>query len=540
LRSTPAVETDGAPGSLEDRFRLARIVLNLSTIAVLAKIFGFAEKFVIAEFFGTGGTADVYFAATGIVLSLVWLVRELLNPSLLPVFIASRGSKGDEPALLFRRVFLSTAGLLLLAAVGIALFAPILTRVLVPGFTGPKWRMTYHLLRRLAPAVPCLGLSMVAYTVLNAHKKFLHAAVPEAAFKLFVVVGLLALLPVVGIHALAIVMGVGGAACLLVQLSFVPERRSILRIRADGNADAAFRRMKRLMRPLVLGVIFSHVNGLVDNVLASTLPTGQLSFLGYSRKLIDALLLIGPVMLVTVVYSHLSHLACANDDRSFTFLVRRASRLLVYLSVPATCMLVALRQPLIAVLFQRGQFGPDSTVGTSQAFLVYAIGLTVFSLETLLVHTFFALSDTKTPIKIGIFCSLVDVVLALILLQPLQYRGIAWAFVIARTLKVMLLGAVLHRRVEGVFGSDMVDFAARLALCTVGLWATLQLLLHVWPFDAFAGAVLARLIVPAVGAGLVFAVCSSLLRIEEFKAVTALVKHGRAAVKMLSGGRNGA
>ena len=536
MRSAPAVERGVATGSSGDRLRLARVALNLSTIAVLAKIFGFAEKFVVAQFFGTGDTADVYFAVTGIVLSIVWLVRELVNPSLLPVFVAGLAFEGDEPGLLFRRVFLLTARLLVLAAIGVVVFAPLLTRVLVPGFTGVKWHTACRLLRTLAPAIPFLGLSMVVYTVLNAHKRFIRAAVPEAAFKLFVVLGLLALLPMAGIYALAIVMGAGGALCLLVQLSFVPERRFIWAVRADGRADAAFRQMRRLMHPLLVGVLFSHVNGLVDNVLASTLPTGQLSFLGYSKKLIDALLLIGPVALSTVIYSHLSHLVCTNDYRSFAALMGRACRLLIYLSVPAACILVTLRRPLIGLLFQRGQFGIDSTVGTSEAFLVYALGLTALSLETLLVHGFFAMSDTKTPIKIGILCSLVDVALALILLRPLQYLGIAWAFVIARTLKVALLGILLNRRLEGVFGSDIASFAVRLALCTFALWATLKLLVNLHCSDSFIHTALVGLLLPALGAGLIFALCSHLLRIEEFKAVAALMKHGRAGVKTLSGG----
>ena len=222
MRSAPAVERNVAAGSSGDRLRLARVALNLSTIVVLTKIFGFAEKFVVAQFFGTGDTADVYFAVTGIVLSIVWLVRELVNPSLLPVFVAGLASEGDEPGLLFRRVFLSTARLLVLAAIGVIVFAPLLTRVFVPGFAGVKGQTACRLLRVLAPALPFLGLSMVVYTVLNAHKHFMRAAVPEAAFKLFVVLGLLALLPIAGIYALAIVMSAGGAVCLLVQLSFVP------------------------------------------------------------------------------------------------------------------------------------------------------------------------------------------------------------------------------------------------------------------------------------------------------------------------------
>jgi putative peptidoglycan lipid II flippase len=512
---------------------LARVVLSLSTIAVLTKVCGFAEKLIVAEFFGTGDAADVYFATTTIVLSLIWMVREIVNPALLPVFTASLRTGGGEPALLFRKIFLLTAGLLTLATVIIAVFAPFLTRLLAPGFTGPKSQMTCGLLRLLTPAVLFLSLSVVTYTVLNAHRKFGAAAWPEAGFKLVVVVGLLLLLPRLGLAALAVVMGLGGLGCLALQLLCVPERSAVLRPRAGATGDVSLRRTQKLMAPLVVGVLFSHLNSLVDNVLASTLPAGQLSFLGYSKKLIDALLLIGPVALVTVVYSELSHLASAHDDRNFARLAGKTFRVLVYLSVPTAGLLVLLRQPLISLLFQHGQFGIESTAGTARAFLVYAGGLTIFALEPLLVHSFFARCDTRTPIKIGILCSLTDVALALALLGPWEYLGIAWAFVGARTCKVLWLSVLLNRRCAGVFGPDPLRFLVRLGLSASAAWACAWLLLNLVSSHSLIQTAVFDLALPTVGGTLAFAASSCLLRVDEFRAVWALLRYRRAAVATL-------
>ena len=88
---------------------LAGIVFSLSAIAVLAKVFGFTEKIVIAYFFGAGETTDVYFASVGVVLSVVFIVKELVYPSLLPVFAASMSESAAASAGLFRKVSLSAA-----------------------------------------------------------------------------------------------------------------------------------------------------------------------------------------------------------------------------------------------------------------------------------------------------------------------------------------------------------------------------------------------------------------------------------------------
>jgi putative peptidoglycan lipid II flippase len=533
LQQSLVQHTPGNIASLQDESRLARIVFSLSTIAVLTKIFGFAEKFVIAHFFGTSDTADVYFASTGIILSIIWLVRELMYPSLLPVFADSLSKSASASGNLFRKAFLSAAGFLAVAALVLIFFCGHLTKLLLPGFSESKRLVTVNLLRMLSPAVFFLGLTMVTYTTLNARKKFLKAAFPEAVLKLFIVLGLIALLPVLGIYALAVVMGLGGLGCLLAQLYFIPEHKSLTKQDNDKNGTEYFKNVLLLMGPLVVGVIFSRISGLVDNLLASMLPSGQLSYLGYSKKLIDAILLIGPVALVTVIYSQLSHLASAKEYEKFTSLISKTFRLLIYLSVPVACLLIGLNQPIIRVLFQRGEFTADSTFGTSRAFMIYAFGLITFSLEVLFVHSFFALKDTKTPVTYGILCVFLDITLAIALLKPLGFLGIAGAFVISKTAKIIILGAILNKRCAGLFDLKIVPYLIKLSATTCVLLLSLRFLLGINNPDSLINTFAFDLMLPGIGALLVFAGCSYLLRIDEFKALVSLLRYRRAAISTL-------
>lgn len=526
----PAQDSRAKPSDLAGGVRLGRIVFGLSAIAVCTKAFGFAEKLVIAHFFGTGDTADVYFASTATLLSIVFLVKELLYPSLLPIFADSLSESPSSSVSLFKKTFfLTTCFLAIVAAILIA-FPGFITNILVPGFSESKQQMTYSLLRLLTPAVLFLGLTMVTYTILNAHRRFFTAAWPEAAHKLFIVAGLVVLLPVLGIHALAVVMGLGGLGCLLAQLYFIPEHKYLFRQQDSAQNNGHFRRVLLLMGPLVVGVIFSHISGLVDNVLASTLPSGHLSYLGYSKKVIDAILLIGPVALVTVVFSQLSHLASAKDYKRLTLLIAKAFRILMYLSVPAACLLIGLRQPIIRCLFERGQFNADSSFGTSQAFMIYAFGLVTFSLEPLLVHSFFALSDTKTPVKFGILCVILDIVLAVLLLKPLGYAGIAGAFIISKTVKVLILTFKISKRLTGLFDLSILSFSVKLAVATGAAWAALRLLFRVEIERTFFRSAVYDLLLPAIGGASVFVLCSYLLKIDELKAVISLLRKRGAAV----------
>ncbi|UCG49947.1 MAG: murein biosynthesis integral membrane protein MurJ [Phycisphaerales bacterium] len=526
------MKQDIGAGGLEEGSRLAKIVFSLSTIAIFTKIFGFAEKLVIAGFFGTKAKADVYFGATTIMLSIVWFVRELMYPSLLPVFADALSKPPSAPRSLFRKAFVSAAVFLGICSLVLGLLPGVVTTVLLPGFSNEKRLVTANLLRMLAPATLMLGLGMVTYTTLNARRKFLKAAFPEALLKLFVTVGLIALLPVLGIYSFGLVLGVGSLAYLIAHLYFIPESRFML-VRGDPDDGGPFKRVLLLMGPLVVGVVFSHISGLIDNLLASKLPGGHLSYLNYAKKLIDAILLIGPVALVTVVYSQLSHLASANERQKLRNLVIKTFRLLMYLTVPIACMLVVLRQPIIRCLFQRGQFDVDSTLGTSGAFMVYALGLSTLSLETLLVHSFFSLSDTKTPVKFGVLCVFLDIGLAIALLKPLGYYGIAGALVLSKTVKIVILSAILHKRLEGLFDRSIMAFGAKLIVIGCAVWSVLKLLVAVENSDSFLQTAVFDVILPGIGALAAFVLCSYALRIEEFKAMVSLVRYRKAAVKAL-------
>ena len=115
-----------------------RAALGLSVIAVFTKIFGFVEKLVVAHFFGTDAQADVYFASMGIVLSVVFLVKELIYPTVLPVFAQTLKISFFASSELYRKMFFRLAAILAFLTLIAVLFSDSITTVLVPGFSGDK------------------------------------------------------------------------------------------------------------------------------------------------------------------------------------------------------------------------------------------------------------------------------------------------------------------------------------------------------------------------------------------------------------------
>ncbi len=503
------------------RTAIGKAALGLSVIAVFCKVFGFAEKLIVAHFFGTDARADVYFAAMGIVLSLVFLVKELIYPSVLPVFAQVLKVSYHASSDLYRKIFFRLLGALTVFAVIALLFSDVITAILVPGFSEDKKILTSSLLKFLVPA--CLFMCLMTFTqsVLNCRKKFFKAAIPEAGFKLLIVMGLIVLAPILDIYALAAAALAGSVLAFIVQFAFVPESKAILAY-SVYNANDEFSRILKLAGPLLAGVVFSHISGLVDNMLASTLPTGQLSYLGYSKKLIDAILLVGPIALVTVVYSQLSHLNAEGKHEEFRTLFIRALRLILFVSIPASIVLILLREPIVAVMFERGRFTAESTFGTSQALFIYAAGFVTFAVEALVVFGFYAISNTKLPVKVGIFAVLLDIILALTLIIPFEFAAIAAALVFSKTVKVVILLLVLNRKLGFLHGNEFINFILGITVSCIASAFCLNVL-NLNSDGSFLQKFIFDLAIPAAGFSATFLLCCKLFKIEELKVLSAIL-----------------
>lgn len=513
---------DDLKHNIKHKSDISKAVFGLFLITLFCKFFGFTEKMVIARFFGTDEKADVYFASMGVILSVVYMVKELIHPSLLPVYSASLLKKNLTSASLFRKVLCLVTVVLLGVVITMGLFSGFIAKICVFGFSEEKMALTSNMIRFLSPACLFLGLSMLICTILNSHKKFYKAALPEAGMKLFIVVGLLGLVPFFGLYALPVVLLIGAGIAFCVQLGFVPETRHLMNFNS-APAKAEFNSVLVLMSPLVIGVVFSHASGLVDNMLASTLPTGHLSYLGYSKKLTDAILLLGPVALMTVVFSQLAHLWASDCLDEFKQLFGKALRIILYVGIPAAIIIVALRGPIVQVIFEGGRFDVESTVGTSRALFVYAVGIVTFSLESLIVYTFYAARNTKIPVIAGVSCVVLDIILAIVFLKPFGYLGIAWAFVISRTIKVICLTVILEKRFRFVCSSLSLIFLGKLAIVTLTSTLVLTAINSKASDGSLINKIVFNLMLPVAGFAGTFVIGSYLLGIKELNELVGMV-----------------
>jgi putative peptidoglycan lipid II flippase len=236
------------------------------------------------------------------------------------------------------------------------------------------------------------------------------------------------------------------------------------------------RRTLAVMAPGTVGAGVTQLNLLISTALASLLPGGSVSYLYYADRLNQLPLGVVGIAVGTAILPPLSRQLRLGHAADAIATQNRGVELALLLTLPAAVALALLATPILAVLFQRGAFGPADTAATAAALAAYAAGLPAFVLAKVLAPAFFARHDTATPVKVATAAMAANLCLTLVLMQFLAHVGIALATTAAGWLNALTLLALLLRREHFRFDSRARRNLPRIGLAALGMGILLTLL----------------------------------------------------------------
>ena len=432
---------------------LAHATLTVALATVLSRILGFLRDAMIAWYFGAGYNSDAFLAAFRIPNLFRRLVGEgTLNSAVVPVLTEARWKGGDrEAGALFSSAARAIAVLLLLTCAAAMLAAPWIVRVMTPGFSASKLDLTITLVRLMLPYLLAAGMLALFMGALNVYGSFAAPALAPAWLNIAMIGSLGMIAPLLERPVIALALGVliGGAAQLIWQVPFL-KRYRLHPWRAAQSGHPALTRMARLMVPAVLGGAVYQINILVGMMLASLLTEGSISYLYYADRLVEFPLGVAAMAAATAILPSMARNATAGDPRALRETFEYGFRLVSFVSVPAAAGLVLLGEPIVTLLFARGEFSGLDVRLTVQAVSYYAIGLWAFSAVRIVVAAFFALQDSRTPVRAAVCSILANFLLGWALMQPLAHGGMALATSLASALNLLLLLAALRKKLGGM------------------------------------------------------------------------------------------
>ena len=463
-------------------------IFTVGGYTLLSRLTGFARDVMLAAILGAGPIADAFFVAFRLPNHFRAIFAEgAFNAAFVPAYAHVSGGKGEAAAKLFSNriftlLFVSQVVLLALALV----FMPQAMTLLAPGFThDPAQRsLAIELTRITFPYLLLISMTGFCGAILNSYGRFAVPAFTPVFLNLSLIFAALVAAPWFEEPVYALAWGVLLAGCvqLLFQLPSLYRLDLVPRPVWD-TSDTGVRRILKLMVPALFGVSVSQINLLLDTVLASFLPTGSVSWLYYSDRLVELPLGIFGIAIATVILPNLSAHQAAAREHSFSMTLDWAMRWVLLIGVPASLALIVLAEPILVTLFQYGALTTTDVEMAALSLRAYSVGLIAFMLVKVLAPGFYARKDTATPVKFGIVAMVANMVMNVLFTLPLMYfwgighMGLALATSLAALLNALQLLRGLVRNNYYRARPGWRVYTLRLALASVAMVAAILALL---------------------------------------------------------------
>ncbi|HZP39917.1 MAG TPA: murein biosynthesis integral membrane protein MurJ [Candidatus Binatia bacterium] len=454
-----------------------RFAALVATGIFASRLAGFVRQHFLARYLGLSEAADAFNAAFRIPNVLQNLFGEgVLSASFIPVYAGLRARGDDEDATRLAGAIGSLLALVTSGLVALGVLAtPLLIDAIAPGFAGEERALTITLVRILFPGAGLLVLSAWCLGILNSHRRFLLSYAAPIVWNLAIIVALLGFGGRTGEADLAVVAAwaslVGSALQLLVQL---PAVVGLLRrfVPALGLGSRHVREVVRNFVPVFVGRGVVQISAYVDTMIASFLPVGAVAALTNAQTLY-----VLPVSLFGMAVSAaelpvMSSAVGAAEEVAAELRARLDAglRRIAFLVVPSAMAFLALGDVLAAALFQAGKFTRDDSVWVWGILAGSAVGLLAQTLGRLYASAYYALRDTRTPLRFAIVRVALTTALGVCFALPLPPRlgldpkwgaaGLTVSAGIAGWVEFALLRRALGRRI-GATGVP-APFVARL------------------------------------------------------------------------------
>ncbi len=389
----------------------------------LAKILGFLRDMFIGNAFGASSLTDSYLIAYTIPYFLQAILGYALVAAVVPILTRHLVDGNKEEAWYVGSSIINIMALLLGAAalVGI-LISGILVHILAPGFDPEQMALTTSLTRVMFPSLIFMGVGMVLTGIANASYKFALPAFAPALSSLIIILTVVFFAGAYGIFGLATGTLVSFIGFFLIQIPVLWQIGFKYKFTL-GLKHPDIRRILREIVPIILGIAVNQIYFALNRIFASGLADGSISVLNFANKLMMLPLGIFVAAVVSAIYPSLSELALKRDHRQLAATLKKGLGLVCLVAIPAAVGLGVLAAPIVQLLFERGAFDHAATMATACALIFFVIGLVPMAANMVLTRAFYAVGDVKTPVKIGVYSIIINLILSVILFKPLAYGG---------------------------------------------------------------------------------------------------------------------
>lgn len=443
---------------------LATVVIMIMNLA--SRLLGFVRETVIAREFGATYLTDAYNAAYTIPYFLQMVLGMALVTSIVPVVTKYLLVGKEKEAWKIASITLNWTVLLMvvLTVLGVVGSRTVVA-LLTPGFSGETADLTAILTIIMFPSVVFMGAGMLITGILNARKHFAVAAFAPGFISLVIILSVV-FLGRYGVEYLAWGTLAGMTGALIIQLPVLKK----VGFKYSWAWDMRHPEVKGIfinLFPIFLGTAVNQLYLAINRYFASGLSEGSISALNYAGKLMNLPMGIFVLAVSSAIFPTLSEQAVQNRREDLGLTLNRGLKTVLLVTLPASAGLMALKVPIVKLLFERGAFDAQATQMTADALFYFSLGMFAMSANMVITRAYYALRDVRTPLVLGVISIAVNIGASIALIPSLSHNGLALANSIAVIFSSASMYLLLRRHLDNLYIKDMSFSIAKYTLASI-------------------------------------------------------------------------
>lgn len=491
-------------------------------ITLFGKILGLVREQFLAANYATSAEAAAFQLASRIPRTFFDVIfASAISASFIPIFVEylQKQGKKEAYALANRFITLISTVTIVIMAVGI-LFAEPLAWLVSPGYEVNTIALSVPLLKMLFPTMLFTAVAFSFVGILQSLDEFNVPAALSVASNGILILYYIFFNERFGIYGLTIAFLIGWGMQAVIQIPSL--RKKGYHYRPDFHfKDEGLKKIGRLMLPVMVSTWIQPINFLINMRFASQLSNGELggTTLDYANNLYTIIVGVFVLAIANMVFPQFSRIT--EDKKEFGQTVRGTLKAMIFLLIPMTVGLMALAEPLVTVIYKRGEFGLLATELTSSALFFFALGMVGYGVQNILSRAFYANQDGKTPFYSGLVSIVINALFCWLLLEPMGIGGLALAAAASSTASAAVLFVPTVRRYPDILDKTLLLQFGKMLLAAFGMLvpvlAARELLWKIMGGGFFAN-VLVLAVSACVGVA-VYMLLAWALRIEESRMV---------------------
>ena len=502
---------------------IKRTAIIITIITIGSKFLGFIREVILAYFFGTSYIVDSYFMAFTIP-SMIFGWINMVGVSYTPVYIGIKEKIGEEKSISLTNNLLTLTILISIVCVFIGLiFNKQIVTLAAPGFKGEVYELTVIYLKISMWSIIFTSTTQILMSYLNCNNEFIKSNISN----LVISVAQMIVIIVSGLFKKELlIFGILFSNIIQAAILYKSSKKSGLKYKIELCMSPEVKKIFIVAIPIFISNMIMQINTFIDKMFASQLPEGSIAALNYSSNIKQFIFYVFSIAITTIIYPILSKYIAENNIDKVKCIFSKSLNIMIVLFIPITIGAIILSEPAISFIYERGEFGYNSTVMTTSAFVMYTIGLLPFALKDVATKVFYSMQDSKSTMYIGIITVALNVILNMLLVKPLGHNGLALATSLSSIITLPLFILLLRKRLGslGLKHSFILLFKSCIAGFVMGVIAfyikdTISLL-----FGNSKIFMLLNIFITACIGGLTFFAAMIIMRVEEMKIFTETIK----------------